>query len=49
MRWTLELRERESAADAAAVAYDGGEFSADRIDLGALAALAAQLPLGATM
>ncbi len=30
----------------AAMAFDGGEFSADRLDLGALATLAAQLPLG---
>ncbi len=55
-RWNLVLRERAGAAAPAAAAsateaalaaeYDGGEFSADRLDVGALATLAAQLPLG---
>ncbi|MDH4289472.1 MAG: YhdP family protein [Aquincola sp.] len=37
------------AASAMVGSFDGGEFSADRLDLAALAALAAQLPLGATV
>ena len=54
-RANLTLRESESArrtepvagsASAAALAFDGGEFTADRLDIGALATLAAQLPLG---
>ncbi len=53
-RWNLALRERagesESAANAASAAvatsFDGGELTADRLDIGALAALSAQLPLG---
>jgi uncharacterized protein (TIGR02099 family) len=51
-RWNLVLRERAgqaaagSASAPAATAFDGGDFSADRLDLGALATLAAQLPLG---
>jgi uncharacterized protein (TIGR02099 family) len=54
-RWRLTLRERagegepvavNTAASAAAPSFDGGEFTADRLDIGALATLAAQLPLG---
>jgi uncharacterized protein (TIGR02099 family) len=54
-RWAVQLREREdgraggpvsAAASAGAAAFDGGQISADRIDLAALATLAAQLPLG---
>jgi uncharacterized protein (TIGR02099 family) len=53
-RWNLTLRERAdesapvaaAAASAAAPSFDGGEFTADRLDIGALATLAAQLPLG---
>ncbi len=57
-RWNLALREREparesepvaSGASAVVLAFDGGEFTADRLDIGALAALAAQLPLGAAV
>lgn len=44
VRWALQLQEH--AAGSAATGFDGGEFSADRIDIGALASLAAQLPLG---
>jgi uncharacterized protein (TIGR02099 family) len=44
VRWALQLREREPASDAPA--FDGGELTADRIDLAALAAIAAPLPLG---
>jgi uncharacterized protein (TIGR02099 family) len=42
-RWSLQLRERDHGG---AVAFEGGEFSADRLDLGALASLAARLPIG---
>jgi len=55
-RWNLALHEaaqtREggepaaSNASAALLSFDGGEFTADRLDVGALAALAAELPLG---
>ncbi len=54
-RWNLALREGDaareaepaaSAASATAPSFDGGEFTADRLDIGALATLAAQLPLG---
>jgi uncharacterized protein (TIGR02099 family) len=49
-RIALALREHEGAAPIAASgadrAFDGGEFSADRLDLAPLARLAAQLPLG---
>ncbi len=53
-RWNLALRERAgegepvagAASSAAAPSFDGGEFTADRLDIGALATLAAQLPLG---
>jgi uncharacterized protein (TIGR02099 family) len=53
-RWNLALRERAGESEAVAVAassaaapsFDGGEFTADRLDIGALATLAAQLPLG---
>lgn len=54
-RLALALREAEAPAPAAAGAsappwvFDGGEFSADRLDLAALARLAAQLPLGAAI
>ncbi len=44
LHWTLRLRER-TAADGTTV-FDGGDIDADRIDLAALASLAAQLPLG---
>jgi uncharacterized protein (TIGR02099 family) len=44
LRWALQLRER-TAADGTTV-FDGGQLDADRIDLAALASLAAQLPLG---
>jgi uncharacterized protein (TIGR02099 family) len=46
MRWSLALRERETSAAGDEIAFDGGEFSADRIDLAPLATLAARLPLG---
>lgn len=52
---TLALREADRplaapvAASAPVWAFDGGEFSADRLDLAALARLAAQLPLGAAI
>lgn len=54
-RWNLTLHEHERAregepvaasASAVAAVFDGGEFTADRLDIGALATLAAQLPLG---
>jgi uncharacterized protein (TIGR02099 family) len=54
-RVNLMLREHEptrrsepaaSSASSAAPAFDGGEFTADRLDIGALATLAAHLPLG---
>ena len=51
-RLTVALRERDTVAAPAAGAsapaspFDGGEFSADRIDLASLARLAGQLPLG---
>ena len=53
-RWNLALRERAgegepvagAASAVAAPSFDGGEFTADRLDIGALATLAAQLPLG---
>ena len=54
-RLALALREAEAPSPAAAPAstpawvFDGGEFSADRLDLGTLARLAAQLPLGAAV
>jgi len=38
-----------SAGASSAATFDGGEFSADRLDLAALAALAAQLPLGSAV
>jgi uncharacterized protein (TIGR02099 family) len=52
-QWALQLRERTPAAGAAAsaatAAYEGGAFTADRLDLAALATLAAALPLGQTL
>jgi uncharacterized protein (TIGR02099 family) len=53
-RWNLTLRERAgesepvaaAASSPAAPSFDGGELTADRLDIGALATLAAQLPLG---
>jgi uncharacterized protein (TIGR02099 family) len=52
-RLALSLVESEPATAASAAsgvaAYDGGAFSADRIDLAPLARLAAQLPLGAAL
>jgi uncharacterized protein (TIGR02099 family) len=45
-RLTLALVER---ADGTTGSFDGGEFSADRIDLAPLARLASQLPLGAAV
>lgn len=54
-RLSLALRTAPGAATAAPSAsailppFDGGEFSAERLDLAALAALAAQLPLGAAV
>lgn len=53
-RLALALRQAEAAAPAAgasasAPAFDGGEFSADRLDLAPLAQLAARLPLGAAV
>jgi uncharacterized protein YhdP len=44
VRWALQLRER-TGPDGTQV-FDGGQLDADRIDLAALAALAAPLPLG---
>jgi uncharacterized protein (TIGR02099 family) len=46
VRWMLRLHELEPDATTSQARFDGGEFSADRIDLGALASLATQLPLG---
>ncbi len=53
-RLALALREAEAAPAAAAasvptVPFDGGELSADRLDLAPLARLAAHLPLGAAV
>jgi uncharacterized protein (TIGR02099 family) len=44
VRWALQLRERDGPEGTRV--FDGGQLDADRIDLAALAALAAPLPLG---
>jgi uncharacterized protein (TIGR02099 family) len=53
-RFALSLREAAETAPVAgarvaAPPFDGGEFSADRLDLAPLAQLAARLPLGAAL
>jgi uncharacterized protein (TIGR02099 family) len=48
--FTLALREAEAApSQAQALAFTGGELTADRLDLGVMAQVAARVPLGAAL